>query len=144
MQSYLRCFVQKKYKEFENMCLLQLQMLKIEKKVFRNLQQNSKGFHERTLSLQTILPLQSMICSPGCSYALNQSPFCPSTMHLRALSYLCLCKAHSNLWDTAGRWRFLQKQVTGRRNPPQCARSAWSQPSTCLSAHNNKLEGTLW
>lgn len=38
MQSYLRCFVQKKYKEFENMCLLLLQMWKIKcQKTYSNI-----------------------------------------------------------------------------------------------------------
>lgn len=89
MQSYLRCFVQKKHKEFENTCLLLLQMQKIKKKLFKNLLQHSKGCPERALSLQTILPLQSTIWSPGCRYALNQSASCCSTMHLRTLSDLC-------------------------------------------------------
>lgn len=120
MQSHLSCFMQKKYKEFENMCLLLLQMWKIKKKVFKNLQQHSKGCPERALSLQTILALQSMICCPGCSYTLNQSPFCPSTMHLRALSDLCWCKACSNLWGTACRWSFLQKPVMKEATFPMC------------------------
>lgn len=117
MQSYLRCLAKEVQRIWK---YVPATAANVEDKVSKNLQQHSKGCPERALSLQTIWTLQSMICFPGCSCALNQSPFCPSTM-IWGLCQTCASVGHTVTYGALLVHKgFSKKQVMEEATFPVC------------------------